>query len=363
MKRAVNAVLVLVAALSWHSGARAEPYIAVREGFKCMVCHVNPTGGAMRNAFGLNYAQNLLPAEHVESVNTEAWSNMLDNLVTLGGDLRAAATYTDIPHQSAQSAFETQEFRLYAAANVIPDRLMVYADERLAPGGALNEEAYARLIFGEGRYYLKAGQMYLPYGLRLEDDSAFIRAVPGINMTTPDNGAELGLEIDNWSAQFAASNGSAGGAETNQGKQASLRGEYVSAGWRAGASYNYNDAKGGARRMQNVFGGLRTGPLAWLAELDYVSDGSFKGGTRKFSAALLETNWNFRKGHNLKATGEYLDPDTQVGNDQQVRWSLLWEWTPMQFVQLRGGLRSYDGIPQNDLQNRRTLFAELHGFF
>jgi len=41
----------------------------------------------------------------------------------------------------------------------------------------------------------------------------------------------------------------------------------------------------------------------------------------------------------------------------------LYEWSPIQFVQLRGGVRFYDGIPQSDLQNRTQAFLQLHGFF
>jgi hypothetical protein len=35
----------------------------------------------------------------------------------------------------------------------------------------------------------------------------------------------------------------------------------------------------------------------------------------------------------------------------------------MQFLQGRIGVRSYDGIPQVDTQNRDEFFLELHGFF
>jgi hypothetical protein len=41
----------------------------------------------------------------------------------------------------------------------------------------------------------------------------------------------------------------------------------------------------------------------------------------------------------------------------------VWEYTPLQFVQLRVGYRNYDGIPQNDLQNRRVVFAQINGYF
>jgi hypothetical protein len=35
----------------------------------------------------------------------------------------------------------------------------------------------------------------------------------------------------------------------------------------------------------------------------------------------------------------------------------------MAFAQLRLGIRQYDGIPQNDLQNRRIIFLQLNGYF
>ena len=78
---------------------------------------------------------------------------------------------------------------------------------------------------------------------------------------------------------------------------------------------------------------------------------------------LGEANYRIRKGHNLKLTAEYLDPDRRVAEDQQTRWSALYEYTPMPFLQLRAGLRRYRGIPQSVLENRRVAFIELHGFW
>jgi hypothetical protein len=115
--------------------------------------------------------------------------------------------------------------------------------------------------------------------------------------------------------------------------------------------------------MQNVFFGLRTGPVVWLGELDFISDDVPGAPSRDAIAGLLEGNWLFRKGHNLKVSYEYLDPNDSISEDHQVRWSLLWEYTPMQFLQGRLGARFYDGIPQVDVQNRDEFFIELHGFF
>src|SRR5579883_2514031 len=48
------AVLFLSAANAW-----AEPYLAAWKGVNCNACHVNQTGGWLRNDFGKNYGNTL----------------------------------------------------------------------------------------------------------------------------------------------------------------------------------------------------------------------------------------------------------------------------------------------------------------
>jgi hypothetical protein len=342
--------------------ARAEPYLAAQQGYKCMACHVNPAGGGMRNAFGNIYAQNVLAATKIGAAD-DLWTGAVNRFVMLGGDLRAGWTRTDIPHQQQSNEFEVSDARLYLDVEAIPDRLSVYLDERLAPGSATNLEAYARYWSADHAWLIQAGRMYLPFGLRLEDDTAFTRTVPGINMTTPDTGLEIGWESTRFSAQLALSNGSAGGPETDKGKQVTGQLTYVDPRWRLGLGSSFNQSDAGDRSAYALFGGLRTGPIGWLAEADLVVDDGFPEGTRNLVSARLEADWAVRRGHNLKLTAEWFDPDRDVQHDEQTRWSAVYEYSPIQFLQLRGGARLYDGIPQNDLQNRTTLFLELHGFF
>ena len=115
--------------------------------------------------------------------------------------------------------------------------------------------------------------------------------------------------------------------------------------------------------MFGLFAGFRTGSISWLAEVDRISDDLSPGVTQDAIAGLAEADWRISKGHNLKVTYDYFDPDDGVSEDHQVRYSLVWEYTPMQFVQARIGLRRYDGPPQFPRQNRDIAFAELHGFF
>lgn len=353
--------------LSWLAlfvcgAALGEPYFAVREGLRCANCHVSASGGGMRTAFGAVWGQTALPQRRIETPGLELWSGEINRYLAVGANLRAGYFYTDTPDQDAQSEFDIEEARAYFAAALVPNRVLLYIDQRIAPGGSQNLEAYARYTSADQRWSVRAGQIFLPYGLRLEDDSAFVRETTGVSFATPDKGVEIGFESARWTAQLAVTNGAAAGPETDEGKQASFRAEHVRAAWRAGASFSFNDADAGERQMQGVFAGVRTGPVAWLAEADYIRDDGFASGRRNLWAGLLEADWAFSKGHNLKLTAEYFDPDDDLDEDERNRFSLVWEYTPVQLLQVRFGARVYDGIPQNALQNRRLYFLSVNAF-
>ena len=162
---------------------------------------------------------------------------------------------------------------------------------------------------------------------------------------------------------MSVTNGTASGPELDRGKQVSLAGSFVQSGWRIGGSLNSNDSDFGDRTMASVFGGVRTGPVAWLAEFNAIRDEVPSAADVDATAGLVEANWLFRKGHNLKATFEFFDPDRDGADDEQTRWSVVWEVTPMQFLQARTGLRFYDSDAAVPVQERNEYFIELHGFF
>ncbi len=356
MRLAACLLLLLLAS----GGAWAEPYLAVQQGYRCGTCHVNPTGGGLRSQFGTVFAGRILPA-HPLPADAGGWSGALTQYLRLGADLRAAWNRSELPGGSAQQHARIDQLRAYVQASPVPGWLSFNVDESLAPGNARALESYARLDLPRQGLYLKGGQFYLPFGWRLQDQTAFVREASGISMTEADKGVELGYDAGPWSAAIDYTRGITN-AGSDRGHQLTGQLVRVQERWRVGASATHVTTPAGNRSVAGLFAGLRTGDVAWLGEADLVSDGGYPEGTRKIMAALAEADWRIGAGQNLKLSAEYDDPDRAIAEDQKLRWSLVYELTPFPFVQLRAGARRYRGIPQSDVDNRRQFFVELHAW-
>jgi len=354
------AALIVFGALIMLIGpiAQAEPYFAIMTNQNCQACHTNQTGGGKRTVFGTAYAQTTLSVRPADKF----WDGKIMDFLAIGGNLRASATVTDTPNQKNEFEFDLDETFLFIEVPLLANRFTVYLDQQFAPSSN-NREAFALLQFPEQSAYIKAGKFFLPHGWRLEDDTEFVRQATGLNMDNPDNGVEAGIELGKASVRFAITNGTAGGGEVDTGKQFSLQSIFVLNGWQVGGSANFNDADNAERTVLAGFAGLKTGPVSWLGEVDYIDDDALGPTGRKQWAGFVEANWWIRTGHNLKVSYGYLDPDDDVSEDERNRYSFVYEYFPMAFTQLRIGIRSNDGIPQNDTQNADSFFVQLHGYF
>lgn len=339
--------------------ALSEPYLAIREGLKCIACHVNPSGGGMRNDFGRAYGQRVLPSAGA----AEYGDFRLSESIAVGANFRFNLESFRQSGAEDTLSFETERANVYLHAALIPRRLALYLDQQLAPAG-LNREAWALVRNDAGTLYAKAGKLFLPFGWRLQDDSAFVRESSGINFLTPDNGVELGVETGRWSGQLAVSNGSAGGGETDEGKQLTARLELVERRWRIGAGVSRNDADGD-RLLAGIFSGLNVLGSEVLAEAVWIRDTNIDAlaDDREQLATLLEINREVIDGNNVKLTLEFLDPDLDVDEDHRNRISLVWEATPIPLLQIRLGTRQSEGIPQSPVQNADLYFVQLHAWY
>jgi hypothetical protein len=69
-----------------------------------------------------------------------------------------------------------------------------------------------------------------------------------------------------------------------------------------------------------------------------------------------------RRGVNLKLTGELLDPDRSHSANLQTRFSVVGEYTPMQYLQLRLGAR-WRNDNSSVYQAINEAFLEVHAYF
>lgn len=340
------------------SNAHAEPYLAVRTNQPCATCHVNVTGGGLRTQYGSIYAQTTLPAIPAKDP-TDSITSLFDNRLLFGTDARFSFQYDDYDDRDDVSRFETDQVTLYLAATV-NEYLKLYVDQQVAPGGSLNLESF--VLFTWEDWTAKAGKFFLPYGWRLQDDEAFIRQTTGINFDNPDNGVEVGYQHGPWDWQLAITNGSAGAAETNDGKQGTFRGEYIGNFWRLGVSGSYNNTDFIDRSMYGVFSGIQTGKVSWLLEWDRIEDNQKHGDDVETDLAYLEADYEFLRGQNLKITLEGLKPDSS-DKENIYRGSVVWEYFPITFTQLRAGYRKYHSDDNTATNNHKEMFVQLHLYF
>lgn len=388
--------ICILGSIQWGiSSVRAEPYLAIQEGYKCSKCHVNMTGGGKRTDFANIYVQTRLANEFFDwrrfgkkpdddekenPVKTDShnsfFSGRLNEYIAVGGDFRALFEYTKTSGRPSTQAFNQRKQNIYLEVDLIPEHVIFY--QTLAEGGD------AREIFGllKGEvwgqtYYFKVGQFFLPFGLRLQDDSAFTRAITGFTYGTSDVGAEFGFEPGSWAFHIARTNGTGSSLETNHSKRVTASVAYVHKRFRAGGSYSTNkDAQGvetvigGASRYAQSFpalnGGVqfgRVGVLAEVAVIDECKVDDCEATKVRQRVGILEFNLLLSRGNNLKFSYEYYDPNAGVFENARTRYSLVYEPFLNQFTQVRLGYRDSRGIPQNAGFNANLYFAELHLFF
>jgi len=371
------AALCMLASFLWIApDAQAEPYLAIQEGYKCSRCHVNMTGGGKRTDFANIYVQTRLSSSFLnwrdalsapdEDVDVEDnplktdstssfFSGRLNDYIAVGGDFRALYERTETPGEDTSDGFDQRKQNIYLEINLIPERVLFYLT--LAGTGGDSREIFG-LFKGEmydEPYYVKAGEFFLPYGLRLQDDTAFTRAVTNFTYHDVDQGFEVGYEPGSWALHAAVTNGD----ETDRSKRFTASAAYVDKRYRAGFSYSRNKiADGDKIEIYGVHAGAQFGRTGILFETDVIE----VPGDEQL-VAILELNLLIARGQNLKVSYEYHDPSKNIFQNANERYSLVYEPFLNQFLQFRGGVRENKGIPQDPSENITSYFAELHLFF
>ena len=347
--------LTFLLGLIFSTAVFAEPYIAIQTGYQCGMCHTNPTGGGQRTPFGNQFAlQHLMVGSN--TATNPAWTGRINDVIGVGGNVRMSASQLAVENREDNVDFAVDRASLYLNFN-LSEQISLYIDEQVAPSTSVNRELWARIK--QDNWYLKAGKIFTPFGWRIENDSAFIRQVTGINFNNGDFGVEIGFTGEHINFQIAATNGNGGTSDIDDTKQLTSRFVWLESDWRAGISLYNNNTKLGERNIYGIFAGVKLWLISWLFEYDVIKDTGFNDIDLTQDVALIEANVLLLQGHNLKLTFDTLI-SAQKNSD---RWSIVYEYFPMAFTQIRAGFRYKNSDDDLIIDDSEESFVELHVFF
>ncbi|MGA9116381.1 MAG: porin [Bacteroidota bacterium] len=336
----------VAAALAWcllllPGEAGALPRFAARTGARCQSCHVNPAGGGMRQAFGVQYGREELPLPALsEEFSLEEFLTEITASIFVGADMRTLYYHQQVPDTGAgggpdRNAFWQMQGDIYLNFR-LARKVSLYLDKGLYDG--FEVFGLAQVLPAGG--FLKVGKFVPAYGMRMDDHRIFTRDATGFS---PEQRPELtGMEAGVSPGPVALTAGifnsrdgfGQGSTKAFLGRlEASLQGGedfFVGLG---GSAFT---RKQGSERttLYGGFGSVGYGPFTLLGEGTFIRserDGAAVTGL----AAFAEAGYAVHPGVEIKFLYDFLDRDLDLKSGSASRYGIGAEFFPISGVEVR----------------------------
>lgn len=198
-----GAILLMGALLA--EPAFAYPQFQLSTGnTRCNLCHFAPAGGGLITDYGRDEAEGSISMTAGNSRLAHGLFTLPD-WVVLGGDLRGAAVVKDNGTNPQYLLFPMQA-DLYARLAKGPVSLNVTVGMRGAARGSsvslaervISREHYIMWQPEDIGWYARAGRFFAPYGLRLQDHTAYVRRYLGQHTLEETYNVSAGFIEDAW---------------------------------------------------------------------------------------------------------------------------------------------------------------------
>jgi hypothetical protein len=196
----------------------AYPKFAALYGSKCSECHINPTGGGIRNPFGVKIAKENLYWKVFEKANKTAsdFDPVINKTFQLGSDFRMIFINDQISEgvPDFNTFFQMQgDFWVHAKISKylsLTTDIGLYLPNTFGPNPLPTKyEIYGMISNLPAGLYLKVGRFIPNFGLKIPEHRAYNRQLNGFY--TPyaaDAGFELGISPSLFNLTVGFSNGS-----------------------------------------------------------------------------------------------------------------------------------------------------------
>jgi hypothetical protein len=385
--RLIIAAIIITLLTAAGTGAFALPRFALMTGAKCASCHVNPTGGGIRNEYGTAYGSDKVPLESLRD-SEFTFSGKLNNNITLGADYRSQFLYDAFgSDQGKATTFHAMTAAIYGDVRLTKNIDFVFKYDLVNNnyGFLSGPEVYAVARILPAHWYVKGGAFLPDYGWRLDDHTAYTRGgnlgfVGGFGLSEglifvpgyKDIGFEIGGTVEgiNLTAGLFNGSGNLQKIDFSNDKAFVAHAEY------AGSASDVNFRLGGSVykyktfTMGGVDGGIGCGDLALFGEADWTDNYlqiNFSGGPsygvvtgKRTFAAFGEADYRAIQGLWFTARYEVFDPDNVIHGDALKRAVLGLEFFPYPFVELRPQYRINMETP--GINNDQALL-QMHVWF
>jgi hypothetical protein len=348
--------------------AHATPRYAARFDERCALCHDDPSGGGKRSLYAAQY---LVPTEMVaHPLDPEALARVQPALgpnLSIGMDLRTIHHYADrpaeLPGAFALSNFLQMEGNLYLTVQPDP-----HVSACVTRGISGSYEIYGLIQGLPANGHVRVGRFVTPYGWRLADHTAFVRAFGGF---MPPNHSDVGVEVGffpgRWELQAAATNGARGSTydvdrDLAFSARAARRLRLGGLSAALGGSFSGNGSPTVETSAAGPFGSLCWKRIVWLGEADWSRQRN--GGTQVRSLNLSqELAVPLRRGWDLVATHDFHDADIRRQTGALNRYGVGLEFFPLPFVHLRAMANTYETQPENGGPRTDCFQSEVQAHF
>lgn len=343
--------------------AYAVPRYTARYEQKCALCHINPSGGGLRNAYA---SQQLVPQEIAWKSGKPELLERIDPRITknilVGSDFREFYLGSDVP---APRNFFQMQGDVYLDFQLDP-KLSLYYDK-----GMTNTYELFGLAYVSPAVYVKAGRFTPAYGWKFDDHTMYVRSELGFMPPShTDVGVEAGLSSGHLDVQISAVNGSRGATLDDDHRVATaanavyrLRLGPIGAG--LGVSGYDHPGEQLVFSSGGAYGYLSLGRLVWLGESDLFRQHARGDEVREGFVTSHEFTFGLRQGFDLKATYDFLDPDRRLETGTRSRWGAGLFVMPNSFVAVEGLLRrtTFDNGIAVSGPNAYETVIQLHVLF
>lgn len=382
MRRLLFSALVTSCVLAGALPAGALPRFSLQESEGCHLCHANPSGAGLRNAYGVEkFGNDTLAAHQKRDIDTA-----ISDHLRVGGDIRTQAyAYIDdldgvegaTDTTDVANGFFTMQADLYAHWE-LTDHASVYIEQDILRGAS---EVFGMMASEDHERYVKMGAFLPNYGLRVDDHTAFIRGgsprsdgEDGLlwepNYT--DSGVEVGAEIADIYLTGGIYNGGSISAIPDRDDEKAFLGraeKYVDLGrlrgLLGGNVYTNNNAEiDGRMLLAGGFAGVGGDVWTLMAEVDfadkYLIDDAGTGGLQSL-ALFVEGTFRVAKGIHIIERFEFFDPDLDLESGRYWRGSLGAELYPIPYLEIKPTFR-YTGQPDGSADLGEALL-QAHWWF